>query len=151
MSNENIQKAVGKVIEETKAEFERNYKNITCDTSYQSPILKKDVFTINDLVYYESDENVDTISDSSKQINVSNEPIKETYIVDRVCNLSVRVVSVNPAVIRVRIIGQGITQVVINWGMSISSNIVTDVLPDSSKIIFDTNTFNSIPFSLRRS
>ena len=52
-SNEKIQKAVGKVIEETEAEFKRNYNKITCDNSYQSPILKKYVSTINDLVYYE--------------------------------------------------------------------------------------------------
>ena len=50
MSNEKIQKAVTKVIEETEAEFERNYNKITCDTSYQSPILKKYVLTINDLL-----------------------------------------------------------------------------------------------------
>ena len=53
LSNENIQKSVGKVIEETEAEFEHNYNKITCDTSYQSPILKKYVLTINDPVYYE--------------------------------------------------------------------------------------------------
>ena len=66
LSNEKIQKSVGKVIEETEAEFERNYKKITCNTSYQSPILKKDVLTINDSVYYELDEHVDTISGSRK-------------------------------------------------------------------------------------
>ena len=32
LSNENIQKAVRKVIEETEAEFERNYNEIMCDT-----------------------------------------------------------------------------------------------------------------------
>ena len=48
-------------MEEMEAEFEHNYNEITCDTSYQSLILKKDVLTINDLVYYESDEHVDTI------------------------------------------------------------------------------------------
>ena len=41
LSNENIQHAVRKVIEETEAEFERNYNKVTCDTSNQSPILKK--------------------------------------------------------------------------------------------------------------
>ena len=51
MSNQNIQQAVSDVIEETEAEFERNYNEITCDISYQSLILKKDLFTINDLVY----------------------------------------------------------------------------------------------------
>ena len=99
LSNEKIQKAVGKVIEETKAEFERNYNKITCDTSYQSPILKKDVLKINDLVYYESDEYVDTISDSSKQVDARNDPIKETHIVDRVRNLSVGVGYLKPDVI----------------------------------------------------
>ena len=64
LSNENIQKAVGEFIEETEAEFERNYNEITCDTSYKSPILKKDLLTINNSIYYESDEHVDTISDS---------------------------------------------------------------------------------------
>ena len=35
-SNEKIQKAVSKVMEETEAEFEQNYNKITCDTSYIS-------------------------------------------------------------------------------------------------------------------
>ena len=70
---------------------------------------KKDVSTINDSVYYELDEHVDTISDSSKQVDASNDPIKETHIVDGINNLSVKVVFVKPAVIGVRIIGQGIT------------------------------------------
>ena len=42
---------------------------------------KKDVSTINDLVYYELDEHADTISDSSKQVDASNEPITDTHIV----------------------------------------------------------------------
>ena len=78
-------------MEETGAEFERNYNEVACNTSYQSLILNKDVFKINDLVYYESDELIDTISDSKKQVDVRNNPIKETHIVDRVRNLSVRV------------------------------------------------------------
>ena len=105
MSNQNIQEAVNDVIEETEAEFERNHNKIMCDNSYQSPILKKYVLTINDSVYYELDEHVDTISDSSKQVDTSNEPIKETHIVEKVSNLSVRIVSVEPAIIRVGIIG----------------------------------------------
>ena len=39
-------------------------------------ILKKYVLRINNLVYYFSDEHVETISDSSKQVDTSNEPIK---------------------------------------------------------------------------
>ena len=82
---------------------------------------KKEVSTINDSVYYESDEHADTISDSSKPVDASNEPIKDTHIVE------VRVVSVEPDVIGVGIIGQFITQGVINGGMNIGSNIVTDI------------------------
>ena len=102
---------------------------------------KKDVSTINDLVYYESDENVDMISDSCKQVDASNDPIKDTHIVDRIDNLSVGVVYVEPAVIGVGIIGQGITQGIINGGMDIGSNLVTKLLTNSSKILFDVNTF----------
>ena len=65
---------------------------------------KKDVSTINNSVYYESKEHVDTISDSSKQVDASNEPIKETHIIVGINNLSVGVVSINPAVTGVRII-----------------------------------------------
>ena len=102
---------------------------------------KKDVSTINDSVYYELDEHVDMISDSIKQVDASNKPIKDTHIVDGINNLSVVVVSVEPAVIGVGIIGQGITQGVINGGTNIGSNLVTDVLTNSSKIFFDTNMF----------
>ena len=75
---------------------------------------KKDVSTINNSVYYESDEHTDTISDSSKQVDASNEPITDTHIVEGINNLSVGIVSVEPDVIGVGIIGQGITQGVIN-------------------------------------
>ena len=63
MSNQNIQEAVSDVMEETEAELERNHNKTTCDNSYQSLILKKDVLTINNSVYYESDEHIDTIID----------------------------------------------------------------------------------------
>ena len=42
---------------------------------------KEKVSTINDSVYHESDEHADTISDSSKQVDASNEPITDTHIV----------------------------------------------------------------------
>ena len=62
-------------------ECERNINNISCDDLYASTMKNKDVSTIKDLVYYESDEHTDTISDSSKQVDASNEPIKDTHIV----------------------------------------------------------------------
>ena len=76
-----------------------------------------------------------------KKVDASNETIKETHIVDGINNLSVGVVCVEPAVIGVGIIGQGITQGVINGGTDIGSNFVTNVLTNSSKILFGTNTF----------
>ena len=103
---------------------------------------KKDVSTINDSVYNESDENVDTISDSSKQVDASNDPIKETHIVDGINNLSVRVVYVNSAVIGVRIIGQGINQGVNNGGTDIGSNLVTNVLKILSRYSLIRIQFN---------
>ena len=58
----------------------------------------KYVSTINDSAYYESDERVDTISDSRKQVDQINDPIAETHIVDGVFTLSVRVGLFKPAV-----------------------------------------------------
>ena len=70
---------------------------------------KEKLSTINDLVYCESDEHADTMIDSSKHVDASNKPITYTHIFDRVRNLSVGVVNVDPAVIGVGIILQGIT------------------------------------------
>ena len=47
----------------------------------------KDVSKINDSVYNELDEHVDTISDSRKQVDARKDPIKETHIVDEVSTL----------------------------------------------------------------
>ena len=77
-------------MEETDAEFERNYNEITCNNSFQSSILKKDVSTINYSVYYYSDEQVDTISDSNKQVDASSETKEDTHIINRTRKLSVR-------------------------------------------------------------
>ena len=43
---------------------------------------KKDVSTINDYVYNESDEHLDMIIDSRKQVDPRNNPIKGTHIVN---------------------------------------------------------------------
>ena len=68
-------------------ETEGNINNITCDDLYWSPMKKKDVSTINDSVYNELHENVDTIIDSIKQDDARNNPIKETHIVKGVSTL----------------------------------------------------------------
>ena len=107
--NEKIHRAVIDLRSEVDLEHECNINNITSEDVYTSPMKNKQAKTIKYLVYYESNEHVDTISDSSKQVDASNEPIKETHIVDRVCDLSVGNVYVEPAAIRIGIIGQGIT------------------------------------------
>ena len=76
---------------------------------------KKDVSTINNSVYY---ENLDTISDSRKQVDPRNDK-KETHIVDGVRTLSVGVRLFNPAVIG--FIGQE------------STDLATHVLTNSSE------------------
>ena len=62
---------------------------------------KKNVSTINDSVYYESDEHADTISDSRKPVDASNKPITDTRIFEGIDNFSVGIVSVKPALIGV--------------------------------------------------
>ena len=93
------------------------------------------------MVYHDSDEHADKISDSSKQVDASNEPITDTHIVEVINNLSVGIVSVKPAVIGFLIIGKGINQGVISGRTIIVKNIVMDISLDSSKQLFETNTF----------
>ena len=59
----------------------------------------KDVSIINDSIYNESDEHVDTISDSRKQVDTRKYPIKETHVVNGVLTLSIEVGPLNPDVI----------------------------------------------------
>ena len=66
LSNEKLRQAVSDARKETDTEYKRNINEITCDASFQYSIQNKDVSTINDSVYYEPYEQVDTISDSNK-------------------------------------------------------------------------------------
>ena len=91
MSNKRLRQAIIDARVKSDAEHERNINNITCDDSCQSPMKKKDLSKINDSAYYESDEYVDTVSDSRKQVDPINNPIAETHIVGVVCTLPVRV------------------------------------------------------------
>ena len=68
-------------------EHERNINNISCDNEYTSPMKNKDVSTINNLVYYDLDEHTDTIRDSRKSVDASNNPITDTHIVEGINNL----------------------------------------------------------------
>ena len=69
LCNEKIQQAVIDLRAVLNVEHERNINNISRDDLYKSLMKKKDVSTINDSVYYESDEHADTISDSSKPVD----------------------------------------------------------------------------------
>ena len=82
--NEKIYRAVIYLRAEVYAEHERNISNITSDDVYTSPMKEEKVSTINNSVYYESDDHADTMSDSSKKVDASNKPITDTHIVDRV-------------------------------------------------------------------
>ena len=64
LSNKNIQQAVSIFMEEMEVELERNINEITLDTSFQSPVQKKDISTIKDFGYNEPDNQVGKISDS---------------------------------------------------------------------------------------
>ena len=68
---------------------------------YMSPRKNKDALTVNNLANHNLDEYKDEISDSSKKVGASKEPITDTHV----CNTSVGTTSVDPAVIGVGIIG----------------------------------------------
>ena len=74
---------------------------------YKSRWKDKDALTFNDSAYQNSDKYEDEISDSSKQVEASKEPIANTHIVNRVRKLSVGTTSVDSTVVGVRIIGRG--------------------------------------------
>ena len=97
-SNEKIQQAVSKVMKETEAEFEC-FKEITMDTSFQPFIQKKYISTINDSPYYDSDDQVDTISDSKEKVDPSSDPRVDTHITDGIKKLSIRPITFEPVVI----------------------------------------------------
>ena len=128
-------------MKETEAEFERKYNKTTCNNSFQSPILKKYVSTINDYVYYESDKQVDMISDSNKQVDASIEPNEETHIIDRIRKFSVRQLC-EPAVIGV--IGQDlVTNFKENFRVELSINSLSPLNTITSKAIVIGATCNS--------
>ena len=136
-----LNQSITQLINEKEAGHERNILDMTQVYKYMSPGKNKNASTVNNSAYHNSDEYEDEISDSSKQVEASKEPIPYNHV----CNTSVGTTSVNPAVIGVGIIGQGgrgITQGVINGGTGIlKSNVVTDDLTDSSKMILSTDTF----------
>ena len=98
---------------------------------------KKDVITIINSEYNDSDEHVDSISYSTKQVDTINDPMKETCIVDGVRTLSIGFGILKPDVIIIIV--------------QDSTDLVTHVLTNSSEqlsmtILSPLNTFQSKAF-----
>ena len=98
---------------------------------------KKDVSTINDSVYNESYEHVDTISDSIKQVDTINDPMKETCIVDGVRTLSIGFGLLKPDVIII------IVQDSTDFVTHVLKNSIEQLSMKSSSLI-NTNQSNAI-------
>ena len=141
INNDNLNQAITQLKAEKEAGHERNILDMTQVDEYMSTRENKDASTVNDLGYHNSDEYEGEISDLIKQVEAIKYPITDTHV----SNTSVGTTGVDPAVIGVGIIGRrgrGIAQGMINGGTGIiESNIVTDVLTDSIKMILKTNTF----------
>ena len=119
-------------MEETEAESEHNINKITCDTSFQSLIQNKYVSKINNSVYYDSDEQVDMISNSNKPVDPSSNPNIETHIINKIRKLSVRPILFNPSAIGV--IGQDlVTNVRENSRVELSLKSLSPLNAMSSK------------------
>ena len=92
---------------------------------------KKDASTINDNVYHELDEKIDTISDTNKQVDPRIDPMAETHIVNRVRKLSVLV-----GLYELAVIGGGIgpvTNALENSRMELSLNSLSLLNTNTSK------------------
>ena len=136
---------------EEEVDHERNINNMTQADDYKLPWKDKDATTINntvnDTAYTLLNSWNDDTSDSSKQVETSNEPIKDTHIHDT----SVGTNNMELAVTGVGIIEQGgprsiiggsITQGIIQRGkIIISSNVITHILMDSSEMILRSDSF----------
>ena len=144
LSNENLWQSVCVVREETDAEHELNINKIICDTSFKSPIQKKDFTIINDSVYYDSDEQVDTISDSNKHVDPNSDPMVESHIVDRVRKLSVGVGIFEPAVIGGGIGNDLVTNVLENLRMELSLNSLSLLNKNTSKVFVIVSEWKSV-------
>ena len=95
---------------------------------------KKDVSTINDSIYYESDEQVDTISESNKQVDTSSDPKEETHIINRIRKLSVRPISFELIVLSGDKLFREISTRKLSWTFVTRSCPMTLMMSGSKKI-----------------
>ena len=82
ITNDELNKAITQLKYEKEAENERNILDMTQVEKYMSPGKNNDASMVNDLAHHNSDEYKDDISDSSKQVEASQQPITDTHIVD---------------------------------------------------------------------
>ena len=107
---------------EEEAGHERNIDNMIKEDDYKLPWKEKDattvINTLDDTGFIFLNSFQDDTSDSSKQVETSMEPIKDTqtikepiiydtHIVDRVCCLQDGPTNMNPVITGVGIVGQG--------------------------------------------
>ena len=95
------------------------------DTSFQSPVQKKDISTINDSGYNESNDQVDKISDSKEQVDKSirsstdsaeqvdpiSDPRLDTHINDGIQKLLISQISISAELV---VIGQDLVTSVLS-------------------------------------
>ena len=169
IDKEELRKAITHVKSEDEAEHECNIDNMTQVDDYKSPWKNKDATdatTVNnaldDTGYTFLDSYQTDTSDSSKQVETSKEPIKDTHtikepitddtqIVDRCRYLQDGTTNMDPVLTGVGIIGQtgpqtisggSIYQSIIQGGKSIiHSNVITHVLTNSSKMTLNIDNF----------
>ena len=84
----------------------------------------------NDYVYYESDKQVNTISDSKKQVDTRTDPKEYTHIIDRICKLSVRPITLEPVVIGQDLITS--VQEISRDGLSLKILNVKEIVTDAA-------------------
>ena len=107
-------------------------------------LTKKYVSTINYSIYYESDEQVDTISDSNKQVDTRSNPMADTHIVDRVRKLSVGVGLFEPSAIGGCIRKDLLTNVQDNWRVELSLNSLSQLNTNILKAFVIGSACNSV-------
>ena len=146
INNDELHKAITQFKSEKEAQHERNILDMNQVDDYKLPWIDKDATTVNDSAYTFLNSYNDEISYSIKQVEASKETITDTHVRNKIIGTTI----VDSVVMGVRIIGQGgrgITQGMISGGTSIiSSNFITDVLTDSSKMILKSDQFPLNPF-----
>ena len=105
ISNDELHKAITQNKSEKEVDHDLNMFDMTQVDDYKLPWKGKDATMFNNLAYTFFYSCKNEKSDSSKQVEASKQPITETHIFNRVCNLLDRTISVKPDVTIVGIIG----------------------------------------------